>query len=111
MKIRLVATLKLALSVVFLCAVFACDVNNRGNGNSHSTNIAPESQKPALSKDEYNRLKLGTSYSDAVKIIGDDGIEYGRSGGSRLYRWIGEDSRTKVLIEFENDKIVWMSCY
>jgi hypothetical protein len=69
----------------------------------------PTLQPDIITLDEYSRLDTGTTYSQAVAIIGASGIEASKvdiSGGpiTISYRWQNADGSNAIII-FQDDKL------
>ncbi len=65
-------------------------------------------EKPKLTKEKYNKLKIDMSYKQVVDIIGIEGKETLRAKikGSKIttYKWQGEDF-TFIFCNFKDNKL------
>jgi hypothetical protein len=82
---------------------------NPFRNSSSSPGLLPTLQPDIITLDEYSRLDTGTTYSQAVAIIGASGIEASKvdiSGGpiTISYRWQNADGSNAIII-FQDDKL------
>lgn len=79
--------------------------------SKNQTSLRSSSPAPAaadLSMAKYDQLQTGMSYSDAVKIIGSEGLQTSSSASGSYkttsYRWEGEKN-ARIYVIFKDDKI------
>lgn len=77
----------------------------------------PEHYKPAsnraskiVTKANFDRIKIGMSYREAVEIFGDEGMQVSTvKAGDRettVFKWTAPDFSQYIDLHFENDKVV-----
>lgn len=77
----------------------------------------PEHYKPAnnaaskiVTKANFDRIKIGMSYREAVEIFGDEGMQTSTvKAGDRettIFKWTVPDFSQYIDLHFENDKVI-----
>lgn len=89
---------------------------SKSDNSSSSSSSSPEnksSNKAAMSKDEFAKIKNGMTYGQVVKIVGSKGSvesETGESGSPEhtvIYTWDGDKGwGANANVTFQNEKVV-----
>ena len=80
--------------------------------SSGSANQTQKNRVSSLSLADYNRVKNGINYAEAVNILGSEGAEVSSSEVGKYktstYKWDGENY-SYIILTFQNDKLMFKS--
>ncbi len=73
-------------------------------------NLPPTGKKASLAMAQYNQIKNGMTYQEAVNAIGSEGTEVSSSEVGKYktatYKWEGENY-SYIILTFQNDKLMF----
>lgn len=103
----LLPALVLGLSVVVGSSCLRPDASKPDS--SETSNTSSVNSKPALTLENYNRIKTGMSYKQVVEILGSEGVNTMSVADVRgeiaSYKWEGESSAETVSLIFFEDEL------
>lgn len=85
------------------------------SSNSTPSNALPQKSEPSptvygVTLEGYNQLKTGMKYAEAVKMLGEDGVETSSGGSGRykteMYQWRSSTRRGVIIAMFQNGKLI-----
>ena len=85
-------------------------LENHDSGKPEIYKPANESASEIVTKANYDRIKIGMTYQEAVKIFGDEGMQTATMKVNdrelTIFKWAVPDFSKYIDLHFENDKVI-----
>jgi hypothetical protein len=85
-------------------------LENHDSGKPEVNKPANESASKIVTKANFDRIKIGMTYQEAIEIFGDEGMQTStmkiNNRETTIFKWTLPDFSKYIDLHFENDKVI-----